>query len=263
MMIPETPEKSKGWIRMYRRVLEKGWLANPKLWAFWSWCLLKASHRARTVIVDHQTINLQPGQFLFGRKRAAAELCQSEQSIRTHLAFLKNIERSITIQATNRFSIITVVNWTCYQGEKHAYDHPQDQQLTNKSPTSHHKQEWSNNGKQERGLSPASNDQLAQFEKFYAAYPRHEGKRAALEAFLEVNLSDPERVTAILEHQKVVKKQLKENGQFASEWPMPARWLLEKRWEDEIQRSDSQITDPIQRAMKKMGIVSRLDGGLA
>jgi hypothetical protein len=50
---------------------------------------------------------------------------------------------------------------------------------------------------------------MAQFEKFYAAYPRHEGKRAALEAFLEVNLSDPERVTAILEHQKVVKKQLR------------------------------------------------------
>lgn len=123
-----------GWVKVYRRVLEKGWLTNPKLWAFWSWCLLKASHQEHTVIVGHQSVNLLPGQFVFGRKQASRELGQSEQSIRTHLKFLHVVEQNITIQTTNKYSIISIINWGSYQGEGDVDGHQSDQPLTSQQP---------------------------------------------------------------------------------------------------------------------------------
>lgn len=123
-----------GWVKVYRKVIQSCWLTNHKLWAFWTWCLLKAAHREHTVIVGHQSVNLLPGQFVFGRKQAAYELCQSEQSIRTHLKFLQKVERNITIQTTNKFSIISIINWDAYQGDNDGINHQGNQlPTTNKN----------------------------------------------------------------------------------------------------------------------------------
>ena len=62
------------WVRLYRSVIEKGWLTNHKLWTFWSYCLLKASHKETVVLVGSQQVPLRPGEFIFGRKRAATDL---------------------------------------------------------------------------------------------------------------------------------------------------------------------------------------------
>jgi len=207
-------------------------------------------------------VHLAPGQLIFGIKKAAQALGQSEQSIRTHLKFLQRVERNITIQTTNKYSIITIVNWSTYQAGGVEDSHQANQPFASNSPAVGHKREWSNNERKERELSLVSEDQLAQFERFYKSYPRHEGRQAALEAFSELHLKDPERITAILERQKVVKKQLKKSGQFVAEWPMPARWLLERRWEDDISEAVPQCsTDPIQRAMQQMGLTSIPNNG--
>lgn len=118
-----------GWVKLYRVVLEKGWLTNHKLWTFWSWCLLKASHRVYTQMVGYQKVTLQPGQFIFGRKSAAEELNMSERNIRTCLDSLIRME-NMTIKTTNKFSLVTVVNWRIYQGEGDKTDQQSDQQTT-------------------------------------------------------------------------------------------------------------------------------------
>lgn len=108
--------KVKGWIKLYRQSLDNGWLRNHKLWVFWCYCLLKASHKKQKVFVDNKRILLQAGQFVFGRRKASKETGLSEQSIRTCLNTLKTLENS-TIVSTNKYSIVTVVNWTLYQGK--------------------------------------------------------------------------------------------------------------------------------------------------
>lgn len=124
---------NRGYIRLWRKSLDAGWIRNHKLWAFWSYCLLKASYKEFDAIVGLQVVHLMPGEFIFGRIKAAKATGLSEQEIRTIVAFLRRCG-NLTIRSTNKFSIITIVNWSTYQGDEKENNHQINQPLTNKEP---------------------------------------------------------------------------------------------------------------------------------
>ena len=133
---------NQGYVRLWRKTLESGWLRNHQLWAFWSWCLMKATHKEYDAVIGYQQVRLVPGQFIFGRRQAAIETGLSEQQIRTIVDSLKN-RGNLTIKSTNRFSIISIVNWEIYQGNGIENNQQTNQQLTNNQPhtnTETHKQ---------------------------------------------------------------------------------------------------------------------------
>ena len=123
----------RGWIKLWRKSNDKGWIKNHKLWALWSWALLKASHKEKWVMVGNQEIKLYPGQFIFGRRAAAKETGLSEQEIRSRLDFLRDAQ-NLTIKSTNKFSIITIINWDTYQSDERQNNHQINQQITTKQP---------------------------------------------------------------------------------------------------------------------------------
>ncbi len=131
---------SIGWVKLHRQALDNGWLKNPVLWAFWSYCLLRANHKPCTTIVGYQQVQLEPGQFIFGRKQAMEDLSLSEQNIKTCLKNLKNT-KNLTVKVTNKFSVITVVNWHIYQDEEEETNQQTNQRLTSNSPATNHRQE--------------------------------------------------------------------------------------------------------------------------
>ncbi len=124
---------NRGYIRTWRKVLDSGWLKNHKLWVFWTYCLLKASYKEFNAIIGLQVVHLMPGQFIFGRKKASKETGLTEREIRTILEFLKKAG-NLTIKTTNKFSVITIVNWSIYQSQENENDQLNDQQVTNKGP---------------------------------------------------------------------------------------------------------------------------------
>lgn len=69
----------------------------------------------------------------------------------------------------------------------------------------------------------------AEFEVFWSAYPRKEGKKKAKGVFEKVTTSLDILLEA-LERQKKSAQWSKDNGQFI---PHPATWLNGKRWEDQ------------------------------
>lgn len=77
------------------------------------------------------------------------------------------------------------------------------------------------------------------FDAFYAAYPRHEGKAAALKAWnkLKPDIVLQTKMGKALAAQKQSQQWLKNNGQYI---PMPSTWLNGRRWEDESPQSQSQ-----------------------
>ena len=95
-------------------------------------------------------------------------------------------------------------------------------------PTETHKEkEW--NGKKRKGKENKVN---ILFDRFWAAYPRHEAKQAALRAFEKLN-PDENLLGTILDAVEVQKKSdqwTRDNGQFI---PHPATWINQRRWEDE------------------------------
>jgi uncharacterized phage protein (TIGR02220 family) len=130
----------RGYVKLWRKSIDSGLLQNHQLWVFWSWCLMKASHKKQKIMVGMQVVELQPGQFVFGRKIASKELNISEQTIRTCLKKLKNLQ-NLTIQATNKFSVITITNWDTYQQEQPRSNQQPNQEVTSNQPTTNHKQE--------------------------------------------------------------------------------------------------------------------------
>jgi len=128
-----------GWICLHRKALSNGWLRNHKLWVFWCYCLLKASHKENKVMIGTQQVTLQPGQFVFGRKTASKETGLSEQSIRTYVHNLYTWG-NLTIKSTNKYSLITVVNWELYQSKETKIT----SKLTSNQPATNHIQQCNN-----------------------------------------------------------------------------------------------------------------------
>ena len=63
----------RGYVKLWRKSLESGLLQNAEAWQLMTWCLLKATHKPHKQLVGSSIVELQPGQLIFGRKKAAEE----------------------------------------------------------------------------------------------------------------------------------------------------------------------------------------------
>lgn len=72
------------------------------------------------------------------------------------------------------------------------------------------------------------------FDRFWQAYPRKVGKKAAKRAFNKANVPVETLVSAV-QRQKCGKQWKKDNGQYI---PNPATWLNQGRWDDETDQAD-------------------------
>jgi len=158
-----------GWIKLYRQTVDDGWLQNAELWTFWCYCLLKASHKKHTARVGYQRIELMPGQLIFGRKKAAAELETTERKIRTYLKILQT-EGNVTIKTTNKYSVITICKWETYQ----LIDIENDQQSASKRPASDQQATTYNNDKKVKNEKKKKKDMFRTTEKNVVQEPPNE-----------------------------------------------------------------------------------------
>lgn len=126
----------EGWISLYRKLLNSEIFQNEKLLKVWIWCLLKATHKEHVQLVGRRKIELQKGQFIYGRKKASEELRMKESTVRDYMSLLKNLQ-NIDIKSDNKFSIVTIVNWELYQNE--------DKKSDNKPTTKRQQKDTNNN----------------------------------------------------------------------------------------------------------------------
>lgn len=172
---------NRGYVKLWRVFLDGGYIQNHKVCAFMIWCILKANHKKNfSQIVGRQKVFLQPGQFVFGRQKAAKETGLSEQETRTIIELLKKIE-FLTIKSTNKFSIITLVNWHTYQVDEDL-NQPSNQPATNQQLTT-------NKNKKYMGSHFSVNE--TQHQKYEKAYPLLDilGEYKEMDAWLESNPS--------------------------------------------------------------------------
>jgi biotin operon repressor len=62
-------------------------------------------------------INIEPGQFVFGRDSASKELGMPPSTIWKRMEKLKNIG-NLNIESNRQYSLILINNWHTYQEEK-------------------------------------------------------------------------------------------------------------------------------------------------
>ena len=121
---------SEGFIKLYRSILNWEWWNDDKTFRVFIFLLLNANWedtRYRGHIISK-------GSLVCGRKKLAKSLGMSEQSVRTSLEHLKSTNE-ITIKPTNKFSIITIVNWEKFQGQAQQTNQQTNQQINQRLTT--------------------------------------------------------------------------------------------------------------------------------
>lgn len=123
----------EGWICLQRKFLEWEWFDDAVMVKLFIYLLLKAYFEPR----KWRGIEIGRGQIITGRHQLSAETHLSEQQIRTGLRKLESTGE-ITLQSTNKFTIITISNYAKYQDidiDKQPTTQPSNnQQSTNNQP---------------------------------------------------------------------------------------------------------------------------------
>lgn len=106
-----------GFIFISRNILEHQIFSSEKMLKIWIWCLCKATYKQRFVPLKigkgQISINLERGQFIFGRHKAEEELFIDGSTIYKCMKKLEEFE-SIKIESNSQYSIITICNYDYY-----------------------------------------------------------------------------------------------------------------------------------------------------
>ena len=102
--------ESQGFIKVYRKMLEWEWFTDPNTSHLFMYLLLSANYAPQ----KWQGNVIQRGQLLTDLKKIQENTGISFQSVRT---CLKRLEKTgeITVESTNKYSVITVCNYDNYQ----------------------------------------------------------------------------------------------------------------------------------------------------
>lgn len=121
-----------GFIKLHRRLLDSDVFASQTALKIWIWCLMRANYKSRKVPVitgrGETIVELESGQFIFGRNRASEELGISSSTIYRWIKRFE-VDKMIAIKTNTHYSIITVCNYEIYQ------DNPQDDEQPTIQPT--------------------------------------------------------------------------------------------------------------------------------
>ena len=170
-----------GYVKIHRKMLDWGWYHDSAVKSVFLHLLLTASFKP----AEWNGRTIRSGQTVTSTQRLADVLGISRQQARTALDKLK-ATNEITIETTNKYSVITIVNWCCYQDltgndvcratDKPTYEQPTDnQQITNNQPhlnNVNNDENVNNNNKNTMCKAEA----LALFERLWQMYPNKKGK---------------------------------------------------------------------------------------
>ena len=117
---------NKGFIKLPRELMYWMWYTDGNVFRVFVHLLLNACFEDGEFYGE----KICKGQLITGRRVLASELRLSESQVRTALEKLE-ASGDITIKSTNKYSVITIVNWDFLQNEEKFF--------TKKSQSNHHK----------------------------------------------------------------------------------------------------------------------------
>jgi len=122
--------KSKGWIKFCREELDLPMFENLNLMKVWLWCRTKATHKKWKYKVTHPKrktikVELQPGQFIFGKYKAARRLGMAPSTFYRQMLKLQELGE-LELRADCNHTLVTIVNWDSYESDGKIPDRKND-----------------------------------------------------------------------------------------------------------------------------------------
>ena len=122
--------EDRTYIKIFRKMLSWGWYGDTNTVRVFLHILLRANYQDS----EYRGHKIPAGSCVFGRKKWAKELGLSERQVRTALSHLQSTNE-ITIKATNKFSVITLVKWEFWQIEEGKATNRTTNKKSNERPT--------------------------------------------------------------------------------------------------------------------------------
>ena len=124
--------KNKGWVKLWRKQFDN-WISEEPFCSGYAWCYLysQANHKKGAVNFRNEYIEIERGQFLTSKLKLQKIFGWTRQRVAGLLLALENSEM-ITYRTTNRYTVITIVNYDLYQGSEEENDIQNDKQVTNR-----------------------------------------------------------------------------------------------------------------------------------
>jgi len=130
-----------GYVKSYRDAQHHRVFDDPILWKIFSWCVWNASYEPGTF----GDMDVPVGSFVTGRIAAAKELKMPESVVYRGMQKLASQKYGcISLKSNNKFTLVTVCNYTTYQGS----DSPSAQRKNNKRTTNAQRENTVKEGKE-------------------------------------------------------------------------------------------------------------------
>lgn len=167
------------WVCLHRKVLHSAVFSDANAFRLFAYCMLRARWKPGT----YRTKTIERGQFGAVMGDIGHELGMSRQELRTAFKKLTNWEAVEVVNATNRFSIITVCHYSTYQNhirtEQPTSNQPNgdlqptnNQPATNQQPTQEKNKGTTEQGKQKQGEQKVARKRAPAFEPLAAEIPK-------------------------------------------------------------------------------------------
>jgi hypothetical protein len=227
-----------GWVKTHRDILESGVWRDAKAYRVFSWLLLNANYKERTLM---NGLTLKAGQLCTSRERIAAGCFMPKATVNLVLRRLVN-GKCIVTKPNSRGTVIGIINWGKYQHDEDTSGQQTDSKLSADCPPAVLEEEGKKGIREELSICPQSDglqtvngskvklSYSADFEQFWQTFPsrRKTKKRKAFADFKKATkrVDLPILLAAVEEYARSNKGR----GEFCQ---MPSTWLKGDCWEDD------------------------------
>ncbi|MFA6325043.1 MAG: hypothetical protein WCX46_02335, partial [Candidatus Paceibacterota bacterium] len=143
---------------------------------------------------------------------------------------LKSTSR-ITTQSTNKFTVITILNWDLYQSNNQVSKQPVTSQYTTNIQQITTYKNNKKIEKKEKNINTPKIDPTSSFDEFWNLYPKKEAKTVAKDKWDKLNQETKEIIMKDLPKRIKCDKWTQDGGIYV---PMASTYINQERWNDEI-----------------------------
>lgn len=217
----------QGWIKLYRKLTEWGWYHDVNTRITFIHLLITVNHKDKM----YEGKLIKRGSRLVSNKKLAEEIGLTENELRTAIKHLE-LTGEINKQSTSRNTLITVVNYDCYQ----ATSQTDNEQITNKSQTDNEQITTNKNEKNDKNLK---NERV----QYARTRTQDINSKSSYGKFNNVLLTDDEYNLLIEQFgnpEQLIKRldEYKEQSgkQYNSDYMAIRKWVVEAVKEDEAKK---------------------------
>jgi hypothetical protein len=210
---------SNGWIKIHRKFIEWQWFGNSECVHLFIYVLLKANH-ADKMWQGHE---VKRGQLITSIANLSANTGISQRSIRTLLKKFQNTGE-IEVKTTNKFTLITLCKYECYQVVEEENDKQNGTQPTNKRQTTDKQLTTNKNYKNDKN---EKNEENTSFLRFWNLYDKKIDRQACERKWNKIDSELHELIFAHVSDYVASTPQI----QYRKN---PETYLNNRSWENEI-----------------------------